>query len=86
MAPRGKSGRSSLLARLSALFGFGGRKAAPKPPSAVRAPDVPDPQVEFRRKSIGMAMQTLRAGLKTGKVTQEEYAARVAELSEKQSG
>jgi len=85
MAPRVKSG-SSLFARLSALLGFGGRKAAPKQPSAMRVPDALDPQVETRRKSIGMAMQTLRAGLKTGKVTPEEYAARVAELSAKQSG
>ena len=86
MAPRVKSGWSSLSAKLSALFGFGGRKVAPKQPSAVRVPDVPDPQVESRRRRTGMALQTLRSNLKAGSITQEEYAARVAQLSETQSG
>jgi hypothetical protein len=31
-------------------------------------------------------LQTLRSSLKAGEITQEEYAARVARLSETQSG
>jgi len=82
MAQRVKSGQSSLSAKLSALLGwFGGRAVAPKKPSAMRGPYATDPQVASRRKSIGMAEQTLRSGLKSGKFTQEEYATRVAQLS-----
>jgi hypothetical protein len=33
-----------------------------------------------------MAMQTLRSSLKAGRITQEEYAARVAQLSGIHSG
>lgn len=46
------------------------------------AQEAKDALVESKRKHNGMAMQTLRSSLKSGKITEAEYAARVAQLSE----
>lgn len=86
MVPRPSSGWSSFVARVSGLFGLGGAaKDARKQPVATQARDTTDALVEARRKNTGMALQTLRSSLKAGRITQEEYAARVAHLSETSS-
>jgi hypothetical protein len=84
-----KSLVTSATARLSGLFG---RRRAPQPArphpqtEGAKARDAQEKLVETRRKNTGMAMQTLRSSLKSGKITQEEYSARVAQLSEIQTG
>ena len=79
---------TSVSARLSGLFGGRRDPQPPRPlqPEGAKARDAQEKLVEARRKNTGMAMQTLRSSLKAGKITQEEYTARVAQLSEIHSG
>lgn len=60
------------------FFGIG-RDAGAAPVPAARSSL--DEGVENKRRRNGMAMQTLRSQLKSGKLTQEEYDERVRKLS-----
>jgi hypothetical protein len=87
IARRTASGFHSLLSSVVARFSGRAPQAARQHPKSSDG-KTRDARVELARPSrkTGMAMQTLKSTLKAGKITQEEYAARVAHLSENHPG